>query len=197
MHMSILKLFNLWFEVTPIVIWYKYYTIETCHVSNIMHIGNIIFISNHNTMYKTSGQLMNLLSHVDRSSVDCFEKDNVLSTVDRSTVENFETNVLSTVDRQIHTVKSTVRRMNTPMLISLSTWVRTIFSCLWTVLLFLTWLYTRFWLYVLQKHPYCEKHSLSLQTRPAIRFTTIYERLSLTFWILNDHFFVDTKKNRK
>ena len=80
-----------------------------------------------------------------------------------------------------HTVKSTVRRMNTPVLVSFSTWVHTIFSCLWTVLLFLTWLYTRFWLYVLQKHPYCEKHSRSLQTRPAIRFATIYDRLSLTY----------------
>ena len=84
-------------------------------------------------------------------------------------------------ENRVHTVKSTVRRMNTPVLISFSTWVHTIFSCLWTVLLFLTWLYTRFWLYVLQKHPYCEKHSLSLQTRPAIRFATIYERLSLTY----------------
>ena len=81
----------------------------------------------------------------------------------------------------VHTVKSTVRRMNTSVLIYFSTWVHTIFSCLWTVLLFLTWLYTRFWLYVLQKHPYCEKHSLSLQTRPAIRFATIYDRLSLTY----------------
>ena len=36
------------------------------------------------------------------------------------------------------------------------------------LLLFLTWLYTRFWLYVLQKHPYCaKKHSQSLKTRPA------------------------------
>ena len=80
-----------------------------------------------------------------------------------------------------HTVKSTVRRMNTPVLISFSSWVHSIFSCLWTVLLFLTWLYTRFWLYVLQKHPYCEKDSLSLQTRPAIRFATIYERLSFIY----------------
>ena len=67
-----------------------------------------------------------------------------------------------------------------PCLYLFSTWEHTIFSCLWTVLLFLTWLYTRFWLYVLQKHPYCEKHSLSLQTRSAIRFATIYDRLSLT-----------------
>ena len=57
----------------------------------------------------------------------------------------------------IHTVKSTVRRMNTPVMISFSTWVHTIFSCLWTALLFLTWMYTRFWLYMLQKHPYCVK----------------------------------------
>ena len=71
--------------------------------------------------------------------------------------------------------------MNTSVLIFFSTWVHTIFSCLLTVLLFLTWLYTRFWLYVLQKHPYCEKHSLSLQTRPVIRFATIYDRLSLTY----------------
>ena len=81
----------------------------------------------------------------------------------------------------IRTVKSTVRRMNTPVLISFSTWVHTIFSCLWTVLLFLTWLYTRFWLYMMQKHPYFEKHSLSLQTRPVICFATIYDRMSLTY----------------
>ena len=68
-----------------------------------------------------------------------------------------------------HTVKSTVRRMNTPVLISFSTWVHTIFSCLWTVLLFLTWQYTLFWLYNMHKHPYIEKHSLSLQTRSVIR----------------------------
>ena len=78
----------------------------------------------------------------------------------------------------IRTVKSTVRRMNTPVLISFSTWVHTIFSCLWTVLLFLTWLYTSFWLYMMQKHPYFEKHSLSLQTRPVICFATIYDRMS-------------------
>ena len=80
-----------------------------------------------------------------------------------------------------HTVKSTVRRMNTPVLIYFSTWVHTIFSCLWTVLLFLTWLYTRFWLYMMQKHPYCEKYSLLLPTWPVIRFSTIYDRLSLTY----------------
>ena len=72
-----------------------------------------------------------------------------------------------------HTVKSTVRRMNTPVLITFSTWDHTIFSCLWTVLLFLTWLYIRFWLYKMQKHPHCEKHSPSLQTWPVIRFATI------------------------
>ena len=80
-----------------------------------------------------------------------------------------------------HTVKSTVRRMNTPVLIPFSTWVHTICSCLWTVLLFLTWLYTRFWLYMMQKHPYFEKHSLSLQTQPVIRFATIDDRISLTY----------------
>ena len=80
-----------------------------------------------------------------------------------------------------HTVKSTVRRMNTPRLISFPTSVHAIFSCLWTVLIFLTWLYTRFWLYMMQKHPYFEKHSLSLVTRPVIRFATIYDRLSLTY----------------
>ena len=79
-----------------------------------------------------------------------------------------------------HTVKSTVRKMNTPVLIPFSTWVHAIFFCLWTVLLFLTWLYTHFWLYMMQKHPYFEKHSLSLQTRPVIRFATIYDRMSLT-----------------
>ena len=62
-----------------------------------------------------------------------------------------------------------------------STWVHTKFSWLWTVLLFLTWLYTRFWLYMMQKHPYCEKHSPSLQTRHMIRFAKIYDRLSLTY----------------
>ena len=62
-----------------------------------------------------------------------------------------------------------------------STWVHTIFSCLWTVLLFLTWLYTRFWLYMMQKHLYFEKQSISLQTRPVIRFATIYDRMSLTY----------------
>ena len=79
-----------------------------------------------------------------------------------------------------HTVKSTVRKMNTPVLIPFSTWVHTIFSCLWTVLLFLTWLYTRFWLYTVQKHLYFEKHSLFLQTRPVICFVTIYDKMSLT-----------------
>ena len=44
----------------------------------------------------------------------------------------------------VHTVKSTVQKMNTPVLIPFRTWVHTIFSCLWTVLPFLTWLYTRF-----------------------------------------------------
>ena len=83
--------------------------------------------------------------------------------------------------RIMHTVKSTVRRMNTPVLISFSTWVHAIFSCLWTVLLFLTWLYTRFWLYMMRKHPYCEKYSLPLQTRPLIHFSTIYDILSLTY----------------
>ena len=77
----------------------------------------------------------------------------------------------------LHTVKSTGRRMNTPVLIAFSTWVHTIFSCLWTVLLFLTWLYTRFWLYMMQKHPYFEKHSISLQIRSVIRFATIYDRI--------------------
>ena len=80
----------------------------------------------------------------------------------------------------VHTVKSTVQKMNTPVLIPFRTWVHTIFSCLWTVLPFLTWLYTRFWLYMMQKHPYFEKHSLSLQTRLVIHFATIYDRLSLT-----------------
>ena len=37
----------------------------------------------------------------------------------------------------LHTVKSTVRRINTPVLISFCTCVHTIFSCLWPVLLFL------------------------------------------------------------
>ena len=36
-------------------------------------------------------------------------------------------------------------------------------------------------LYVLHKHPYCEKHSLSLQTRTVIRFATIFDRMSLTY----------------
>ena len=71
--------------------------------------------------------------------------------------------------------------MSTLMSISFSTWVHTIFSCLWTVLLFLTWLYTRFWLYMMQKHPYCEKLGMSLQTRPLIRCATMYDRLSLTY----------------
>ena len=103
----------------------------------------------------------------------------ILRTVDLTV---WYVSILFSVNRikLIHTVKSTVQKMNTPVLISFSTWVHTIFSCLWTPLIFLTWLNTRFWLYVLQKHPYCEKHSLSLQTRPAIRFATIYERLSLT-----------------
>ena len=39
----------------------------------------------------------------------------------------------------------------------------------------------RFWLHMMKKHPYCEKHSLSLQTRPVIHFATIYDRLSLTY----------------
>ena len=81
---------------------------------------------------------------------------------------------------QLHTVKSTARRMNTTVLIPFSPWVHTIFSCLWIVLLFLTWLYTRFWLFTMQKHPYFEKHSLSLQTRPVICFATIYDKMSLT-----------------
>ena len=38
------------------------------------------------------------------------------------------------------------------------------------VLLFLTWLYTRFWLYVLQRHPYCVQHSLSLKTLACYSF---------------------------
>ena len=81
-----------------------------------------------------------------------------------------------------HTVKSTVRRMNTSVLISFSTWFHTIFSCLWTALLFLTWLYTLFWLYMMQKHPYFAKHSQSLQSRHAIRFATIYFRMSLKLY---------------
>ena len=32
----------------------------------------------------------------------------------------------------------------------------------------------------MQKHPYFEKHNLSLQTRPVIRFAMIYDRMSLT-----------------
>ena len=79
------------------------------------------------------------------------------------------------------TVKSTMRRMSTPVLISFSTSVHTTLSCFWTVLLFLTWLYTRFWLHMMQKHPLCGKHSQSLQTRLVIRFATIYDRLSLTY----------------
>ena len=65
-------------------------------------------------------------------------------------------------------------------LFPIESWVHTIFSCLWTVLLFLTWLYTRFWLYAMQKHPYFEKHSLSLQTRLVICFVIIYDNMSLT-----------------
>ena len=84
-----------------------------------------------------------------------------------------------TMGTLIHTVKSNVLRMNTP--VSFSTWVHAIFSCLWTVLLFLTWLHTRFWLYMMQKHTYCNKHILSLQTRPVIHSATIYDRLSLTY----------------
>ena len=80
-----------------------------------------------------------------------------------------------------HTVKSTARRMSTPVLISFSTWIHTIFSCIWTVLLFLTWLYTGFWLYMMQKHPFCEIHSISLQTSPVIRCATMCDRQSLTY----------------
>ena len=69
--------------------------------------------------------------------------------------------------------------MSTSVLISFSTWVHTLFSCLCTVLLFLTWLYTRFWFYMMQKHPYCEKLSLSLQTRPVIRFATIPDSMTM------------------
>ena len=89
------------------------------------------------------------------------------------------TTKLYRTNTEYHTVKSTVRRMNTPVLIPCPTWGHTIFSCLWTVLLFLTWLYTRFWLYTMQKLPFFEKHSLSLQTRPVICFVTIYNKISL------------------
>ena len=34
---------------------------------------------------------------------------------------------------------------------------------------------------MMQKHPFFEKHSLSLQTRPVIRFAIIYDRMSLTY----------------
>ena len=34
---------------------------------------------------------------------------------------------------------------------------------------------------MMQKHPYFEKYSLSLQTRSVIRFATIYDRMSLTY----------------
>ena len=34
---------------------------------------------------------------------------------------------------------------------------------------------------MMQKHPYFEKHSLSLQTRHVIRFAIIYDRMSLTY----------------
>ena len=34
---------------------------------------------------------------------------------------------------------------------------------------------------MMQKHPYFDKHSLSLQTRPVIRFATIYDRILLTY----------------
>ena len=34
---------------------------------------------------------------------------------------------------------------------------------------------------MMQKHPYFEKHGLSLQTQSVIRFATIYDRMSLTY----------------